>query len=308
MDLGIVGLGRMGMGIARRALGSGHRIAALDLRSELVREISSEGARGAGSLDELVARLPYPRVIWMMLPAGDAIDETLAAFFDLLVPGDIIVDGGNSFYKDSIRRSETLSADGVSYLDVGVSGGVAGLEDGYCLMVGGPQEAFERIEPLFRAIACPEGYRYCGPAGAGHFVKMIHNAIEYAMMQAYAEGFDLLESSPLTGRLDRAGLARLWNHGSLIRSRLLECVEAAFAGDANLSGVAGRVEDTGSGRWAVQYAAESGVPAPVISLSLMERFRSRRKDALSNRLLAAVRREFGGHAVLPPENRDSGPE
>jgi 6-phosphogluconate dehydrogenase len=233
-----------------------------------------------------------------MLPAGSAVDAHLVQLKEILSPGDILIDGGNTYFKDDIRRAEFLAEKEISFLDVGVSGGIWGLQVGYCLMVGGDSAIYERLDPLFKTLAPPEGYLYCGPSGAGHFVKMVHNGIEYGMMQAYGEGFQILEASPYAGALDYSEVAHLWNQGSVVRSWLLELAEAAFTKDHKLTDIKGVVEDSGEGRWTVKQAIETGVSAPVMTLSLMTRFRSQETDAFSDKLVAALRREFGGHAVV----------
>ncbi len=298
MQVGMIGLGRMGMNMARRLLQGGHRVVAYNRTPSKTDEIVREGAEGVYSLQELVEKLAAPRVIWMMLPAGQTIDDHLSELKEILTAGDIIVDGSNSFFKDAVRRSKLVTANGLHFVDVGVSGGIWGLHVGYCLMIGGPSETYSFLEPLFKTLAPKEGYLHCGPTGAGHFVKMIHNGIEYGMMQAYAEGFALMEASPYAEQLDFAQVAHLWNQGSVVRSWLLELAEKAFAVDPRLSQIRGYVEDSGEGRWTVQQAVEWGVPAPVITLSLMQRFRSRQGDSFADRVLAALRREFGGHAVV----------
>jgi 6-phosphogluconate dehydrogenase len=258
----------------------------------------TEGAIGAYSLEEVVAQLPVPRVIWLMLPAGKTVDAHIDAFKDLLSPGDTLIDGGNTYYKDDIRRSDSLASRNIHYIDAGVSGGIWGLDVGYCLMIGGEKTIYDQLEPIFNTLAPKDGCLYCGPSGAGHFVKMVHNGIEYGMMQAYGEGFEILEASPYGPSLNYAELAHLWNQGSVIRSWLLELAEDAFAGDPKLTEIEGFVEDSGEGRWTVQQAVESGVSAPVIALSLMRRFESRDPNLFSNRVLASLRKAFGGHAVV----------
>ena len=238
-----------------------------------------------------------------MLPAGSAVDDHLSQLNTLLSTGDIVIEGGNSYYRDDIRRAKLLAEKDIQFLDAGVSGGILGLKLGYCLMIGGPKETCQYLEPIFQTLAPKDGYLYCGGAGAGHFVKMVHNGIEYGIMQAYGEGFHILEASPYSESLDYAEVAHLWNQGSVIRSWLLELAEAAFKKDAQLSDLRGYVEDSGEGRWTVQQAVESGVSAPVISLSLFRRFRSREQDSYSDKVVAALRREFGGHAVVASEKK-----
>ncbi|MBW2029258.1 MAG: decarboxylating 6-phosphogluconate dehydrogenase [Deltaproteobacteria bacterium] len=298
MQVAMIGLGRMGMNMARRLLRGGHEVVAYNRTSAKTEEIISEGAVGAFTLPEVVEKLSVPRAVWLMLPAGPTVDEYIRNFKDLLSPGDIVVEGGNTYYKDDLERANYLGEKNIHFVDAGVSGGIWGLEVGYCLMIGGEREVFNHLEPLFKTLAPEEGYLYCGPVGAGHFVKMIHNGIEYGMMQAYAEGFDLLEASPYGEGLDYGDLAHLWNRGSVIRSWLLELAEAAFRKDGRLSEIRGYVEDSGEGRWMVREALERSVPMPVIALSLMQRFRSRREDTFADKVLAALRKEFGGHAVV----------
>ena len=303
MQLAMIGLGRMGMNMARRLLQGGHEVVAYNRTPQKTDELGKEGAAAAYSLAEVVERLSAPRVVWIMLPAGSAVDDHLLQFKDLLSPDDIVIDGGNTFYKDDIRRADLLAEKGIRFVDVGVSGGIWGLEKGYCLMIGGTRETCQHLEPLFKTLAPEEGYLYCGAAGAGHFVKMIHNGIEYGMMQAYGEGFQILEASPYGDFLNYKEVAHLWNQGSVVRSWLLELAEAAFARDEKLSDIKGYVEDSGEGRWTVEAAIESGVSAPVITLSLLNRFRSRETDAFSDKVVAALRREFGGHAVIAAKKK-----
>jgi 6-phosphogluconate dehydrogenase len=302
MQLAMIGLGRMGMNMARRLLGGGHQVVAYNRTPEKTKQLEKEGAIAAYSLPEVVDHLIPPRIAWIMLPAGSAVDDHIGQLRDLLSPGDVVVEGGNSFYKDDIRRAEVLAEKAVRFVDAGVSGGIWGLEKGYCLMIGGPKEAFEYLEPLFRTLAPENGYLHCGETGAGHFVKMVHNGIEYGMMQAYGEGFQLLHSSPYSDTLNYQAVAHLWNQGSVIRSWLLELAEAAFSKSRNLSDITGYVADSGEGRWTVQQAIEAGVSTPVIALSLMRRFSSQEPDAFSDRVVAALRREFGGHAVVKTKN------
>jgi 6-phosphogluconate dehydrogenase len=276
MKIAMIGLGRMGMNMVRRLLQGGHEVIAYNRTRDKTEEIVKEGAKGAYSLPEVIEKLSRPRVVWVMLPAGEIVEEHLLQLRDLLSQDDIVIDGGNTYYKDDIRRAEMLAEKNIKFLDVGVSGGIWGLEVGYCLMIGGPKETFTHVEPVLKALAPKEGYLYCGPTGAGHFVKMVHNGIEYGMMQAYGEGFAIIDGSPYAGSMEYAAVAHLWNQGSVVRSWLLELAEAAFARNGKLSDIRGYVEDSGEGRWTVAQAVESGVPAPVITLSLMSRFRDRK--------------------------------
>jgi 6-phosphogluconate dehydrogenase len=298
MQIGMIGLGRMGMNMARRLLRGGHEVVAYNRTSEKTEEIVKEGARGSFSLGELVQKLKQPRAVWLMLPAGKAVEDHLEELKELLAPDDIVIEGGNTYYKDDIRRRDCLAEKKIKFVDVGVSGGIWGLKVGYCLMAGGERQVYNYLEPIFKTLAPQEGYLYCGPTGAGHFVKMVHNGIEYGMMQAYGEGFAILEGSPYGEFLNYAQVAHLWNQGSVIRSWLLELLEVAFGKDERLTKIRGYVEDSGEGRWTVLQAVESGVSAPVIALSVFRRFRSRQEDAFEDRVLAALRREFGGHPVV----------
>ncbi len=286
MQLGMVGLGRMGANMVERLRRGDHEVIGYDRNPEF-----SE----VGSLSELVDRLTVPRVAWIMVPAGDPTEQTIQELAGLLQKGDLIVDGGNSNFRDSIRRSAEMEKRGLLYMDAGTSGGIWGLEVGYCLMVGGSDEAFRLVEPALRTLAPEDGYAHVGPAGAGHFTKMVHNGIEYAMLQSYAEGFEILEASQFD--LDLHQLAALWNHGSVVRSWLLELAESAFAKDPKLSEIRGYVEDSGEGRWTVFEAINEDVPAPTIAASLFARFASRQDDAFAMKVIAALRNEFGGHAV-----------
>ncbi len=301
MQIGMIGLGRMGMNMARRLLKGNHSVVVYNRTQEKVRVIEKEGAKGSVSLEELVSKLETPRVAWMMLPAGDIVDEHIKSMSGLLNDGDILIDGGNSYYKDDMRRASLLAPLGIHYLDAGISGGIWGLKIGYCTMVGGNREDFKYIEPLLKTLAPKDGYLYCGPAGAGHFVKMVHNGIEYALMEAYGEGFEILDASPYKKYLKYEEIARLWNQGSVIRSWLLELLESAFKKDPELKTIKGYVEDSGEGRWTVNTAVESGVAAPVIAHSLFKRFESRKNNLFSDRVLAALRNEFGGHTVRKSE-------
>jgi 6-phosphogluconate dehydrogenase len=290
----------MGANMARRWLAAGFAVRGYARTRATVAALEAEGLTGTASIEDLVAGLPAPRAIWMMLPAGPPTDEATERIGRLLAPGDVLIDGGNSFYKDDLRRAAALTPRGIHYLDQGTSGGVWGLREGYCLMIGGPEEVVERLRPVFAALApAPDrGWARVGPVGAGHFVKMIHNGIEYGMMQAYAEGFALLQAKPEFA-LDLPAIAGLWRHGSVVRSWLLDLIERALRDDPRLEEIRGWVADSGEGRWTVQEGIETGVPLPVLSLALMARFRSRQDDTFADRLLAALRNQFGGHAVKP---------
>jgi 6-phosphogluconate dehydrogenase len=258
--------------------------------------VAGKGVKAANNLAEVASQLAPRRVVWMMLPAGAAVDETIEQLLPKLSRGDIIVDGGNSNHRDSMRRAQTLTAKGMDFVDAGVSGGVWGLDAGYCLMVGGSSTAVQCCEPLFKSLAAPDGYAHVGPAGAGHYVKMVHNGIEYGLLQAYAEGYEILHASQ-DFKLELGKIAKLWNHGSVVRSWLNELAERALARDGDLGGIRGYVEDSGEGRWTVEEAMRLSVPAPVITMSLLARFRSRQTESFGAKLIAALRREFGGHAV-----------
>ncbi len=286
MKIGLVGLGRMGAGIAERLRRAGHEVVGYD-RNAAVSQV--------GSLEELVEALAPPRVVWIMVPAGDATEGTLRELAGLVSAGDILIEGGNSYYKDSMRRASELNERGIKLLDIGTSGGIWGLEVGFCLMVGGRRAAFDTVEPLLKALAPEGGYGYVGPSGAGHFVKMVHNGIEYGMLQAYAEGFDLLQAAEFG--IDLHQVAALWNHGSVVRSWLLELAERAFEKDPALEQLRGYVDDSGEGRWTVLDAVERGVAADVIAHALFRRFTSREENSFSMRVIAALRNEFGGHPI-----------
>jgi len=299
----------MGLGIAERLAGAGLPVVAFDLDGEARQAAEMAGAKTVGALADLPGQLSRPRVLWLMVPAGKTVDDILFDGPDALAPklssGDIVIDGGNSFYRDDIRRAAALAAVGLHHVDVGTSGGVQGLERGYCLMVGGDRSAFEVVEPLLSTLAPPgHGYEYCGGHGSGHFVKMVHNGIEYGMMQAYAEGFDIMRSRqaadvPSTTRyeLPVADIAELWRRGSVVGSWLLDLTAAALAEDPKLSDIKGWVADSGEGRWTVAEAIAQDVPAPIITLSLLMRFVSRQEDSYAAKLLAALRNQFGGHAI-----------
>lgn len=297
MQIGMIGLGRMGMNMALRLLRGRHKVVAYNRTEEKVKELAKKGAKGAYTFEELVKALKPPRHIWIMLPAGMPVEDTISKLKGLLQKGDVIIDGGNSFYKDDIRREQQLRPLGIHYMDAGVSGGIWGLKVGYCLMIGGDKKIYRRLEPAFKTLAPKEGYLYCGAVGAGHFVKMVHNGIEYGMMSAYGEGFEILRASPYAADLEFAKVSHLWNQGSVVRSWLLELAEAAFKKDKGLSKIGGYVEDSGEGRWTLQQAIDTAVPAPVISAALFQRFRSRETEPLSDRVLAALRNEFGGHPI-----------
>ena len=295
MELAILGLGRMGGNMVRRLLQDGHRVVAYNRSPGPTHEAEQAGAIGAYSVAEVIEKLTRPRVVWMMIPAGDPVDVMIQTLLPLLAPGDILIDGGNSNWKDSVRRAADVKSQGIHYMDVGTSGGIWGLTVGYCLMIGGDEDAFRTVEPAFKTLAPPNGYAFLGGPGAGHFSKMIHNGIEYGMLQAYAEGFEILNASPYD--YDLAALSRLWNQGSVVRSWLLELAERAFEQDPGLKSIRGYVEDSGEGRWTVQAAIDEDVPAPVLTLSLMARFRSRQEDSFGAKVVAALRHQFGGHAV-----------
>ena len=295
MELGMIGLGRMGANMTERLVRGGHRVVSYDRSAEAIQRVVDIGGVGAHSLADFVNRLPPPRAIWMMVPSGAAVDETIEQLLPNLSKGDILIDGGNSNYKDSIRRAEKVSAQGMHFIDAGTSGGIWGLENGYCMMVGGEKEIVERLAPIFTTLAPANGYLHVGPNGAGHFVKMIHNGIEYGMLQAYGEGFELLKASQFDLNLGK--ISHLWNQGSVVRSWLLELAENAFEKDPKLSSIRGYVDDSGEGRWTVEEAIEKSVPAPVLMLSLFARFASRQEDSFSAKVIAALRNEFGGHAV-----------
>ncbi len=298
MKLGMVGLGKMGSNMAARLQTGGHAIVAFDRNADAVAGAVTAGATGAASLEALVAALEPPRAVWVMVPAGEPTEATISALSTLLEDGDTIIDGGNSFYKDSVRRAATLAAKGIDFVDSGTSGGIWGRTEGYSLMIGGSDSAVRRLEPLFRSLApAPDrGGGRVGPPGAGHFVKMVHNGIEYGMMQAFAEGFEILHRKEEFA-LDLAAVGRIWQHGSVVRSWLLDLTTAALEENPGMDGIAPWVSDSGEGRWTVAEAVELDVPAPVITLALIARLRSRSDEAYADRLLAAMRNQFGGHAV-----------
>ena len=295
MQIGLIGLGRMGTGMTQRLLQGSHQVMVYDRSPDAIAALAGKGATATRSLEDLGQKLKAPRIFWLMIPAGAPVDDTIQRLSATLSPGDIIIDGGNSNYKDSIRRGEELRSQQIEFLDVGVSGGVWGLKVGFCLMVGGNEAVFKQVEPIFKTLAPPDGYAFVGPTGAGHYSKMVHNGIEYSMLQSYAEGFEILKASSF--QFDLVQLSRLWNHGSVIRSWVLELAQAAFERDPELSHIRGYVEDSGEGRWTLQEAIDHAVPAPALAMSLFMRFRSRQEDSFSAKVLAALRNEFGGHPV-----------
>jgi 6-phosphogluconate dehydrogenase len=296
MQLAMIGLGRMGAGMTQRLLQGGHQVAVYDRSADAINALAGKGATSASSLADLGQKLKTPRMFWLMIPAGSPVDDTIEGLKSSLASGDVIIDGGNSYYKDSMRRAESLRKQQVEFLDAGVSGGIWGLKDGFCLMVGGSDAAYKQAEPIFKTLALPGGYAYVGPSGAGHYSKMVHNGIEYSLLQGYAEGFEILKASEFGFNLTQ--LATLWNHGSVIRSWILELAQMAFERDPGLSNIRGYVEDTGEGRWTVDEAMDHAVPAPALALSLFMRYRSRQEDSFSAKVIAALRNEFGGHPIM----------
>jgi 6-phosphogluconate dehydrogenase len=297
MQLAMIGLGKMGGNMVERLIRHGHSVVAFDRDPATVSKYQGLGAAPATDLAHVVQQLAQPRVIWIMVPAGKPVDSTIDTLHSLLEKGDILIDGGNSMYKDTVARAERLAMEGLHLIDSGTSGGIWGLENGYCLMVGGAREAVAHCEPIFTALAQEGGYAHVGPSGAGHYVKMVHNGIEYGLLQAYAEGYEILSASRRFPELDLRQIAELWQHGSVVRSWLNELAVSAFAKDTKLSALKGYVADSGEGRWTVAEAIEEDVPAPVITLSLLMRLRSRQEDSFSAKVIAALRNEFGGHAV-----------
>jgi 6-phosphogluconate dehydrogenase len=324
MQIGMIGLGRMGANMARRLMRGGHQVIAFDMNADNVAKLEGEGAAGARSLEAFVASLAPPRAAWVMVPAGDATEKTVLALAELMQAGDTIIDGGNSYFKDDVRRAKLLAPTGIHYLDVGTSGGVWGIDRGYCLMIGGPAQAAERLGPIFRTLApgrgdiertpgreklggtAEDGYLHCGPSGAGHFVKMVHNGIEYGLMQAYAEGFDIFRNAnckdlPAEYRYDLnlPDIAELWRRGSVVESWLLDLTAIALAENPSLSNYSGFVQDSGEGRWTVMAAIEEAVPADVLTSALYTRFRSRQEHTFAEKILSAMRQQFGGHVERP---------
>lgn len=298
MKLGMIGLGRMGANMAQRLMRGGHQLAGFDPKPEARKDLEDQGAESADSLAALVAKLPAPRTVWLMVPAGAITDGALEELLPLLAAGDTVIDGGNSNYKDTLRRASTFADKKIHYIDCGTSGGVWGLAEGFSMMIGGDEAAVERLRPIFETLAPAkdQGWGRVGPVGAGHFTKMIHNGIEYGLMQAYAEGFSILQHKTGFG-LDLHQIAEIWRHGSVVRSWLLELTSAALEKNPAMAGIAPYVDDSGEGRWTVAEAIDLDVPAPVITLSLLERLRSRDSDSYSDKLLAAMRNQFGGHAI-----------
>ncbi|HKX50909.1 MAG TPA: decarboxylating 6-phosphogluconate dehydrogenase, partial [Candidatus Binatia bacterium] len=295
MELGMIGLGRMGANMTERLLRGGHKLITYDRSPEAIQRCVDKGAFGAHSLADFVKQVSLPRVIWLMVPSGEPVDLTIEQLLPGLLENDIIIDGGNSHYKDSIRRAEKLKQLGIHFVDAGTSGGIWGLQEGYCLMIGGEKAIVDQLEPIFKTLAPENGFAHVGASGAGHFSKMVHNGIEYGMLQAYGEGFEMLKASQF--EFDLGKIAHLWNQGSVVRSWLLELAENAFQKDPQLSSIKGYVEDSGEGRWAVLEAVEREIPASILTLSLFARYASRQEDSFSAKVIAALRNEFGGHAV-----------
>ena len=302
MELGMIGLGRMGANMAERLLKGGHRVVGYARTRDKVEYIVKKGGAGASSLEEITKLLKPPRVIWLMVPAGEAVEETIKGLLSCVAKNDLIVDGGNSYYKDSIRRGLMLKEKGIHYVDAGVSGGIWGLKEGYSIMVGGEKSAVDRLIPLIKTLAPAEdkGWGHVGPGGAGHFVKMVHNGIEYGMMQAYAEGFSLMRHKE-GFNMDLHQIAEIWRHGSVVRSWLLDLTADALSQDPDLKGIAPYVADSGEGRWTVSEAIDLNVPAPVITFSLLQPLRSRDLESFSDKLIAVMRDKFGGHGIKKEE-------
>jgi 6-phosphogluconate dehydrogenase len=320
MQLGMVGLGRMGANMTRRLIRGGHSLVVSDLSNDAVKQLASEGATASSSVDDFVSKLTTPRAAWVMVPSGDPTDKTVTALADRMQAGDTIIDGGNSYYKDDVRRSKALKAKGIHYVDVGTSGGIWGIDRGYCMMIGGPEETVKRLDPIFKTLApgrgdiprtpgreslggtAEDGYIHCGPSGAGHFVKMVHNGIEYGIMQAYAEGFDIFKNAiskdlpeDMRYNLNLADIAEVWRRGSVVSSWLLDLTAMALTENPTLANYSGFVQDSGEGRWTIQAAIEEAVPAEVLTASLYTRFRSRQEHTFAEKMLSAMRQKFGGH-------------
>ncbi len=295
MHIGMIGLGRMGGNMVERLIEGGHQVSAYDRDSAAVERIAEVGATPCKTLEDLVKSLAAPRAIWVMVPSGDPTESTITTLLDLMAPGDILIDGGNSNFRDSMRRAKMAEAKSIAFCDAGTSGGIWGLKNGYCLMVGGPDSAIHQVEPVFKTLAPEDGYLHTGPAGSGHFVKMVHNGIEYGMLAAYGEGFEIMEKSEFS--LDLPKISELWNHGSVVRSWLLELLRDAYAKNPDLKDIRGYVDDSGEGRWTVFEAINENVPAPIITLSLLSRIQSRQDESYGAKVVAALRNEFGGHAI-----------
>ena len=295
MKLGFVGLGRMGGNMVRRLLEGGHEVVAWARSEDSVREAAARGAVAAASLEDVAAKLKSPRVVWLMIPAGDPVEKSVATLREVLSEGDVIVDGGNSRFSDSARRAAELEKQGIGFLDAGTSGGIWGYENGYCLMVGGRSDHFRKVEPAFQTLGPPDGYAHVGAPGSGHFVKMVHNAVEYVMLQGYGEGFEMLQTSGYD--LDLLQVSKLWTHASVVRSWLLDLLVLALEADPKLASIQGFVQDSGEGRWTLHEAIERSVPTPALADALFARFSSRQKESFSAKVIAALRAQFGGHAV-----------
>jgi 6-phosphogluconate dehydrogenase len=296
MKLGMIGLGKMGGNMTERLMQDGHKVVVFDRSPETVAKYVALGSEGADDVASMVSKLESPRVVWIMVPSGKPVDDTIALLLPGMSKGDVIIDGGNSNFHDTMRRGAELAAKGIEFVDSGTSGGIWGLKNGYCLMIGASQSAFDLCEPIFKTLAPADGYAHMGPTGSGHYVKMIHNGIEYGMLQAYAEGYEILHASK-DFQLDLHKIASVWNHGSVVRSWINELAERAFAKEGNVEALKGFIADSGEGRWTVQEAVDLDVPAPVITLSLLMRLRSRQDDSFGGKVIAALRNEFGGHAV-----------
>lgn len=293
MQIGFVGLGKMGRNMVKRLIKGGHKVVCFDKNIKAIKEVKTTGAEGANSLGDLVKKLKAPRIIWVMVPSGKATHNAIGELLEKLTPKDIVIDGGNSNYKDSVKMAAKAKKESVSFLDVGTSGGVWGLKNGYCLMVGGEKKTYKKLEPILKTLAQKNGYLHVGPNGAGHFVKMIHNGIEYGMLQAYGEGFAVMNASNYD--IDLSKISKLWNHGSVVKSWLLELAENAFKKEPGLKSIKGYIEDSGEGRWMVADAIEKNVAIPTITLSLLSRIKSRGEGFFSEKVIAALRNEFGGH-------------
>jgi len=295
MDIGFIGLGKMGMNMVTRLSQGGHRVVAFDRTTDLITQAEAKGATGATSLEDLVSKLPKPRAVWVMVPSGNPTEDTIRHLWSILDENDIVIDGGNTKFHDDVRRAADLRKRSIEYIDAGTSGGIWGLQVGFCLMIGGEKEPVKRLAPIFTTLAPPNGWAHVGEVGAGHYVKMVHNGIEYSIMQGYAEGFELMSKSEYN--LDLHNIANLWMQGSVIRSWLLELTAGALKDDPKLEGIKGYVQDSGEGRWMLMEALDKDVPVPTLSTALFTRFRSRQEESFSEKMLAALRNAFGGHSV-----------